>query len=127
MKYFTRNLIVRYGSDDKTVFLAANEEWEKALDAYTRYLDSIAPQLPEHIRDFTQLLLHDAMVWSIARQGMHLIMVLHKDIPPRDLVILTYELTAEPIIDKEAVPVDQRMSRRFCSAMAGRWSCDLPT
>jgi hypothetical protein len=45
------------------------------------------------------LLLHDAKVQSIARQGNQLILVLHKDIPPRDLVILSYELDGELVVE----------------------------
>jgi len=106
MKYFTRALMERYGSDEDSVSQAAHDEWEQVLQRYERYLDFIQPELPESIRAFLELRLHDAMVWSIARQDHHLIMVLRKDIPPRDLVLLTYTLTAEPTIDKEALSPD---------------------
>jgi hypothetical protein len=106
MKYFTRELMERYGSSDDAVADAAHEEWEAALE---RYLASIERELPDHIREFNKLLLHDAIVWSIARQGNRLILVMRKDIPPRDVVILTYSLTEEPVIDdKEAGPPEQR-------------------
>jgi hypothetical protein len=104
MKYFTRELKERYGSEDDVVASAANAEWEATLERYERYLQSIESELPEHIRAFNNLLLHDAIIWSIARQGNKLIIVMRKDIPPRDVVILTYTLTQEPIIDKEALP-----------------------
>jgi len=42
-------------------------------------------------------LLHDAVVSNIAREGDKLIMVLQKDIPPRDTVILTYSLIEDPV------------------------------
>jgi Protein of unknown function (DUF4085) len=108
MKYFTRALMEPYGSDEDSVSLAAHDEWEQVLQRYERYLQSIEPKLPESIRAFLELRLHDAIVWSIARQGNHLTMVLRKDIPPRDLVLLTYTLTAEPTIDKEAMSPDYR-------------------
>ena len=47
-------------------------------------------------------------VYSMARKGDQLIMVLLKDIPPRDLVILTYVLTEEPYIDPVALPPADR-------------------
>lgn len=103
MKHFTRDLIERYGSPDDAVARAADAEWEAALERYDRDLRAIEPELPEHVRAFTRLLLHDAMVWSIARQGDRLIMVLRKDVPPRDVVTLTYTLTEEPVIDREAL------------------------
>lgn len=99
MKFFTRDLYRRCRSTDETVLNAACEEWEQANEAYERHLAAIEPELPPHIREFAALLLHDAKVQSIARQGNQLILVLHKDIPPRDLVILNYELDGEPIVE----------------------------
>lgn len=60
------------------------------------------------MREFTGLLLHDAHVHGIARQGNQLILILHKDIPPCDLAIVTYTLTEEPWIDYEALPAGER-------------------
>src|SRR3954452_6768251 len=74
--------------------------------ALRAFPQSIEAELPAPIREFTSLLLHDAIVWSIARQGERLLMVMHKDIPPRDVVILTYTLLEEPVIDKEALSPD---------------------
>lgn len=109
MKYFTRDLIERYGCLDKEgVFLAADAEWEETLARYERELKSIEPELPEHIRVFTNLLLHDATVWSIACQSDKLIMLLGKDIPPKDVVILTYTLIEEPVIDQNALSAAYR-------------------
>jgi hypothetical protein len=109
MKYFTRDLIERYGClDDEAVFRDAETEWEARLARYEAGLQSIEPELPEHIRAFTRLLLHDAIVWSIARQGDKLIMVLRKDVPPKDVVILTYTLIEEPVIDRDALSPDYR-------------------
>ncbi len=108
MKYFTPNLIDRFGSPDDVVANAADEEWEALNEKYESYLRQIEPQLPAHVREFTHLLLHDARVYSLARQGDQLLLVLHKDIPPRDLVILRYTLTAEPYIDREALPAAHR-------------------
>ena len=51
------------------------EEYEEAL----RKIELARPQ---HLRDFNGLLLHDARVYSMARQGDQFIMVLKKDIPP---------------------------------------------
>jgi hypothetical protein len=107
MKYFTRDLYRRCQASEEAILNAACEEWEQANEAYERHLAAIEPEFPPHIRDFTGLLLHDAKVQSIARQGNHLILVLHKDIPPRDLVILDYELDGEPIVDPFAdAPAD---------------------
>ncbi len=108
MKVFTPDLIERLGSAGDAVAAAAHEEWENALSRYDEYLKSIESGLPQHIRDFNNLLLHDAIVWSIVRQGNQFIMSLRKDIPPQDVVILTYFLTEEPFLNKEALPSAQR-------------------
>jgi hypothetical protein len=108
MKHFTKDLIARYGSPDEAVARAADAEWEATLRRYENGLRSIEPELPEHIREFTRLLLQDAVVWSITRQGDKLLMVLRKDVPPRQAVLLTYTLIAEPVIDREALPPSDR-------------------
>jgi hypothetical protein len=107
MRYFTRDLYRRCRSTDEAVLNAACEEWEQANEVYERHLATIEPEFPPHLREFAALLLHDAKVQSIARQGNQLILVLHKNIPPRDLVILSYELVDEPVVEPFAdVPAD---------------------
>jgi uncharacterized protein DUF4085 len=108
MRYFTPDLIDRFGSSDSAVANAADEEWEALNEQYESYLRQIEPQLPAHVREFNDLRLHDARVYSVARHGDQLLLVLHKDIPPRDLVILRYTLTEEPFIDREALPAPHR-------------------
>jgi hypothetical protein len=104
MKYFTPDLIERLGCTAAAVAGAAQEEWEGALQRYESYLKSVGAELPKHIREFSELLLHDAIIWSIVQQQDQLIMVLRKDIPPQNVLILTYFLTQEPIVDKNALP-----------------------
>ncbi len=107
MRYFTRDLYRRCRSTDETVLDAACAEWEQANEAYERHLQAIEPKFPPPLRELATLLLHDAKVQSIARQDNQLILVLHKDIPPRDLVILRYELAGEPVADQFAdAPTD---------------------
>jgi len=107
MKYFTRDLYQRCRSTDEAVLSAACAEWEQANAVYEQHLTAIELEFPPHLREFAALLLHDAKVQSIARQGNQLILVLHKDIPPRDLVILSYELDGEPVVEPFAdAPAD---------------------
>src|SRR5262249_40139185 len=98
MKFFTPELIERYGSDDPAVARAAEAEWETVHARSVQHLQTIEAGMPPHLREFTSLLLHDATVQALARDKGRLVMVLKKDIPPRDLVILCYELTDEPVI-----------------------------
>ena len=82
MQYFTPSLIERLSSSDDAAAKAARDEWEEALARYERYLQSIEAALPEHIREFNNLLLHDAVVWTITRQTNELSMVLLQRHPP---------------------------------------------
>jgi hypothetical protein len=99
MKFFGRELYERCRSDDPAILDAAEDEWESALQQYEQHLQAIEPHLPAHLREFLGLLLHDAMVQSIGRQDDRLVLILRKDIPPRDLIILTYELEREPLLE----------------------------
>jgi hypothetical protein len=108
VRNFTPELIARLNSTDSAEADAADAEWDRRQEAYEEELRRIEPTLPEHVRAFNDLLLHDARVYSLARQGDELIMVLQKDVPPRDLVIVTYALAGEPVIDTEALPVGER-------------------
>jgi hypothetical protein len=103
MKFFTRDLYRRCQSSDEDVVEAASEEWEQANERYERHLRDLEKRMPAQVRELSSLLLHDARVQALARHGNRLLMVLHKDIPPRDLVFLDYELegetTLEPFVD----------------------------
>jgi hypothetical protein len=99
MKFFTRDLFERTQSADETILDTAEAEWEAALQSYEEHLQALVPALPAHLRAFQELLLHDALVQSIGRQGNQFLIILRKDIPPRDLVILNYELEGEPVLE----------------------------
>jgi hypothetical protein len=99
MKFFTRELYERGQSTDDAIVDAAEVEWELANKRYEQHLHAIEAGLPAHIRAFNDLLIHDAVVQSIARQADRLVVIVRKDIPPRDLVILTYELAGEPVLE----------------------------
>jgi hypothetical protein len=63
MKFFTPELIDRFGSPDDDVADAAMDEWEQRSDSYRKHLDTLRQYLPV---DFRNLLdryrLHDAAV-----------------------------------------------------------------
>ncbi len=108
MNYFTPELIARYGSADDAVARAAEKEWEETLERYNRHVEAILPRAPGGVAGLDGLLLHDARVESMSRHGSQLVVVLAKQIPPRDVVILAYDLLGEPVIDKEALPPEER-------------------
>jgi hypothetical protein len=108
LKYFTPELIEQLNSTDRIVANAADAEWDRRLEQYESDLQRISHELPEHIREFNSLLLHDARVCGMGRNGTQFIMMVHKDIPPRDLVILTYAMIDQPCINREVLPPGQR-------------------
>jgi hypothetical protein len=99
MRFYTRELYQRGQSEDTATLNAAEEEWERVNEAYEQHLRAIEPLMPPSVREMNAILLHDAEVRSISRQGKRLLMVLLKDIPPRDLVLLDYGLAAEPVLE----------------------------
>jgi hypothetical protein len=61
MKFFTQNLLERFGSEDDRVALAAQEELEKRSEEYRRHLREIEAELPPRFREMQErYYLHDA-------------------------------------------------------------------
>jgi hypothetical protein len=106
MKYFTPELMARIGSPDETVANAAEAEWDQLLERYEQRLQQLRADMPPNVRALGDLLLHDAEVLTIAARGNEFLIVLRKDIPPRDVVLLTFTLAAEPMIDTAALPAE---------------------
>ena len=114
MRIFTADLLERYRSADPGVAQAAEAEWEEALARYEQHAQALEAGLPPQLREFAGLLLHDAVLQSMGREGGRLIMVLRKDIPPRDLVILSYQLEDEPVlVPFVGQPREWRLPARF--------------
>jgi hypothetical protein len=104
MNYFTPDLLVRLQVRDPAAMNDADAEWEAAEQRYEQRLQELGPAIDPLLRRFEDVLLHDATVWSISRHDDHFVIILRKDIPPRDVVILTYMLVAEPILVRDALP-----------------------
>jgi len=97
MKYFTPELLARYGSSDDRVADAAHAEWEAATERYQKHLRSIEHQLPRRLRRLLRgYYLHDATVTfaGVADQVLHL--TLELDARPRETIVLRYRLASEP-------------------------------
>jgi hypothetical protein len=107
MKYFTRDLLDRFGSPDPAIADAANTEVENTLSRYERHLAQLRPRLPDHMRRFLdELLLHDAVVLGLARQTDSFLMTLQLDPSPHDLAFLTYQLLEPPVIVRDEASSD---------------------
>ena len=65
MKFFTPDLLERFGSEDERVALAAQEELEQRSEQYAQHLRAIEGKLPPRFRELQQqFYLHDARVVS---------------------------------------------------------------
>jgi hypothetical protein len=113
MNYFTPDLIDRFGAVEPAVADAADARWEEAGDRYCAYLDSIKAQLPPGLRQLLDdYYLHDAVVFGMGRQDGRFVIALQLDTPPQDLLILTYDLLAEPEILSDVLPRGHRCPTR---------------
>src|SRR5271166_2896518 len=109
MKYFTPERIVRYGSEDPTTWRQSAAEWDELCDQYSKYLESVKDEMPpglHHIENSYSL--HDAVIRGMGQEGRSFVIVLQLDTPPHSLLTFSYDLIGDPVIDKEALPLDHR-------------------
>ena len=103
MKYFTPDLLRRFGSMDDAVADAAQEEWEKVNQKYLDHLDGIRPDLPRSVRSFLRhFCLHDARLLALGVGADHLQLSLFLELDsPRDHgILLNYDLSRRPELVK---------------------------
>jgi hypothetical protein len=109
MKYFTADLLYRFGSEDAASAGAAQEEWDEACQRYNAYLDTLKEELPPGLRHIEEHYnLHDAKVRGMGRQGPSFVLMLQLDTPPHSLLTFTFELVGEPVINPTALPCELR-------------------
>lgn len=110
MKYFTTDLLLRFGSEDPDVSDAAHEQWEQACERYNAYLATIKAEMSPGLRQIEDsYYLHDARVRGMGKQGSSFVIILQLDTPPHSLLTFTFDLIDEPAIDTAALP------RELCS------------
>jgi hypothetical protein len=109
MKYFTPDLYVRLQTCEGDAVEALHAEWEHAASSYERRLKRIRTELPKSLRILLDdYYLHDADVLNLAQRSGAFVIVLQLSAPPRDIVVLTYELVEPATIESEALPADLR-------------------
>jgi hypothetical protein len=109
MKYFTPDLLGRFGSEDEPIASTAQDEWEEACARYNAYLASVKSQMPpglRHIED--SYYLHDARIRGMGKQGQAFVIMCQLDTPPHPLLTFSFDLLAEPVIDTSTLPSDLR-------------------
>lgn len=68
MRFFTRELFIRFNSPDDEVADRAYEEWEVALYQYQEHLTKIRAEMPPQLRKITELCFHDAEVLALREE-----------------------------------------------------------
>src|SRR5207248_4197786 len=86
MKYFTPELYMRLQDSGTAAMDAADAAWEAAEERYEQHLQRLTPALAPVLQMFDDLLMHDATVSSMSRRGDQLVIVLHTDARPREVV-----------------------------------------
>jgi hypothetical protein len=65
MRFFKPGLYMRYNSDDDVIADRADGEWEKAIRAYKKHLETFSAQMNERVKSVAETLcLHDAEILS---------------------------------------------------------------
>jgi hypothetical protein len=84
---------------------AADAEWQEAVRRYDAHLEALWPDLPPSVRQLVEgFYLHDAAVLSMGRQGDSFVVELQLDVPPHELLTISFDLAGEPWIDRDALP-----------------------
>jgi hypothetical protein len=103
MKFFTPDLLARFGSADDATADAAHREWEQADGKYRKRLDRIRAKLPPAARELTRrFCLHDARLLTLGVRDDYrsLFLFLSLDTPDGEGLLLEYDLVKRPQILK---------------------------
>lgn len=107
MKYFTPERLLALGQlDDERAFLAAHEEWERALTDHKAHWQGIRGRLPTALRRLREAVpLHDARVLDVVEaKGGRVTITLQPQGSAGHRIVLTYAVVEPPRIDREALP-----------------------
>ena len=109
MKYFTADLLRRFGADDPAIASAASDEWDQACERYNAQIKALKPRMTPGLQQIEEnYYLHDARIRAMGRQGTSFVIMLQLDTPPHSLLTFTAELADEPVIDTAALPTELR-------------------
>lgn len=108
MRFFTPQLLERIASADDEVSAAAHDDWERAIERSDRRWQKIKDLFPAAVRRFDEsgLCLHDAELLSMGQQRGTLVIALKLEAPAQSLVVLTFKLLGDPVIDQTALAAD---------------------
>jgi hypothetical protein len=113
MKFFTPQLMERFGSSDPEISDQATAQWQATSDRYDAYLTQVEPDLPKGIRRIQDnYSLHDAVVFGMGQQESCFVIILRLGTPLQEFLILTYDLVMEPEIQRDVLPSKHRCAAR---------------
>ena len=70
MKFFTRQLYdAQQGDPDLPEVIQAETQWDTVSAAYEKHLQSVRPHLPDSMRQFSKISLHDGLIRSTSIEG----------------------------------------------------------
>ncbi|HJT78235.1 MAG TPA: hypothetical protein VJ739_13610 [Gemmataceae bacterium] len=105
MKYFTRERYLALQERGEEARDAADAAWDEAVGQYETYLGTIRPEMPEAVRELLDgFCLHDARVLSMGRRGDTFMISVQLDVPPNELLTITYSLAGAPEIKQQPFP-----------------------
>ena len=105
MNYFTRDRYLALQDRGDDAMDAADAAWDEAVARYDAYLQTIRPEMPESVRELLDVFyLHDARVLSMGRRGDTFVISVQLDVPPNELLTITYSLAGTPEIKQERFP-----------------------
>jgi hypothetical protein len=105
MNYFTRKRYLALQEPGDDAMDAADAAWAEAADRYGNYLQTIRPEMPEAVRELLEgFYLHDARVLSMGRRGDTFVISVQLDVPPNELLTITYSLAGAPEVKQELFP-----------------------
>jgi hypothetical protein len=105
MNYFTRQRYLALQERGDDAMDAADAAWADAAARYDAYLQTIRPEMPETVRELLDgFYLHDARVLSMGQRGDTFVISMQLDVPPKELLTITYDLAGAPEIKQELFP-----------------------
>lgn len=105
MNYFTRERYSALQERGEHAMDAADAAWAEASARYDATLQTIRPEMPETVRELVDgFYLHDARVLSMGRRGDTFAISLQLDVPPSELLTITYTLDGAPAIQQDLFP-----------------------
>jgi hypothetical protein len=110
MKFFTPERYLRLGNlADERTFLAAQEDWEQAVQRYRDHLGRVGKALPARLRRLVgTVCLHDARVLDMWQDGgRRLTVTLLPESEPARLVVLAYSLAGPPRVERGVLPPER--------------------